>query len=257
MDEQLKNNLTSSKHWVRFLYMILFAFFLYIASFFMVILVAVQFVFALLTGAENTKLRVFGRELTLYIHQMLMFLTYNTDFKPFPFADWPGESATAVVPERDPVHEQDPAQARGRPVAPRTATAATAGHTTAADAEVESPTGIEPEPTSDTLVEPVEPVEPESDAPAGSKSDPLVGLKSDTDVDPASDTESTEVTAATSLIDVEPAADVADPNTASPVAGPASQADLDGGDLPEDIPPEAPEPAGTTTKTTRTRKKPE
>lgn len=139
MDEQLKSNLTSSKHWVRFLYMILFAFFLYIASFFMIILVAVQFVFALLTGAENTKLRVFGRELTLYIHQTLMFLTYNTDFKPFPFADWPGETATSIVPERDPVHEQEPRQPRPQAEAQQPDTARTARHTTAADAEVESP----------------------------------------------------------------------------------------------------------------------
>lgn len=89
MDEQLRSNLTSSKHWVRFLYMILFAFFLYIASFLMVVLVVVQFVFALLSGSENSKLRVLGYELTSYINQNLLFLTYNSDHKPFPFADWP------------------------------------------------------------------------------------------------------------------------------------------------------------------------
>ncbi len=225
MDEQLKNNLTSSKHWVRFLYMILFAFFLYIASFFMVILVVVQFVFALLTGAENTKLRVFGRELTLYIHQMLMFLTYNTDFKPFPFADWPGDSTTVIVPERDPIHEQAPAPAQVKPATTQTDTAPPTRHTTAADAEVESPYDVGAESTSDPVVE----------AP--------------------SDAEPTEVTAATSLIDVEPAADVDNQSPASPAIDPASQPGTpDAGELPEDI---TPEPAGNTGKTTRTRKKPE
>ncbi len=104
MDEQLRSNLTSSKHWVRFLYMILFAFFLYIASFLMVVLVIVQFAFALLSGAENAKLRVLGHELTTYINQTLLFLTYNSDFKPFPFADWPTapvklETRTVTVDE--------------------------------------------------------------------------------------------------------------------------------------------------------------
>lgn len=105
MDEQLRSNLTSSKHWVRFLYMILFAFFLYIASFLMVVIVIVQFAFALLSGAENAKLRVFGRELTTYINQMLLFLTYNSDYKPFPFADWPSapvEVETHTVAVREP-----------------------------------------------------------------------------------------------------------------------------------------------------------
>ncbi len=105
MDEQLRSNLTSSKHWVRFLYMILFAFFLYIASFLMVVIVIVQFAFALLSGAENAKLRVFGHELTMHINQMLLFLTYNSDYKPFPFADWPSapvEVETHTVAVREP-----------------------------------------------------------------------------------------------------------------------------------------------------------
>ena len=89
MDEQLKTNLTSPKHWVRLIYMILFAFFLYIAAFVMSILVVVQFIFSLLTGSDNHQLRSFGFSLTTYIQQALMFLSFNSEFKPFPFADWP------------------------------------------------------------------------------------------------------------------------------------------------------------------------
>lgn len=89
MDQQLKSNLTSSKHWIRLVYMLLFAFFLYVASFVVGILVIVQFLFALVTGSDNRKLRELGGSLTIYIKEVLLFLTFNSEFKPFPFADWP------------------------------------------------------------------------------------------------------------------------------------------------------------------------
>jgi hypothetical protein len=104
MDQQLKSNLTSSKHWVRLVYMLLFAFFLYVASFVVGILVIVQFLFALVTGSDNRKLRELGGSLTIYIKEVLLFLTFNSEFKPFPFADWPdtpvstGEDSVVVAP---------------------------------------------------------------------------------------------------------------------------------------------------------------
>lgn len=131
MDQQLKSNLTSSKHWIRLVYMLLFAFFLYLASFVVGILVIVQFLFALITGVDNRKLRELGGSLTIYIKRVLLFLTFNSESKPFPFADWPeapvfaeGESVvveepltTAVDPAPivDPVPVVDPVPAADPP----------------------------------------------------------------------------------------------------------------------------------------------
>lgn len=89
MDEQLKSNLTSSAHWKRLVFMILFALFLYVASFVMAVVVVVQFIFSLVTGNDNHKLRRFGYSLSAFINQTLLFLTYNSEYKPFPFSDWP------------------------------------------------------------------------------------------------------------------------------------------------------------------------
>ncbi len=105
MDQQLKSNLTSSKHWVRLIYMLLFAVFVYVASFVVGVLVMVQFIFALITGSDNRKLREFGGSLTAYIHQILLFLTFNSEFKPFPFADWPAAVVVPVEPQVTPVVE--------------------------------------------------------------------------------------------------------------------------------------------------------
>lgn len=130
MDQQLKSNLTSKEHWVRLLYMMIFVLFSYIAAFVMMTVVVVQFLFALITGSDNRKLRGFGDSLSKFIWQTLQFLTYNSEDKPFPFADWPEPEASvsegevllasepdeveAPVAEESPVEQ--PAKATTKPV---------------------------------------------------------------------------------------------------------------------------------------------
>lgn len=112
MDEQLKNNLTSSKHWVRLLYMILFALALQLASIVMTALVVVQFLFALITGNDNAQLRQFGDSLSIFIFDTLQFLIYNSEEKPFPFADWPEPK---VKVEKSGLAEEDAAEKKPKP----------------------------------------------------------------------------------------------------------------------------------------------
>jgi len=88
-NDQLKSNLQSSKHWLRLVFMLLFAAILQVASIVMWVLVIVQFLFSLITGADNSNLRKFGYSLSTYIFHTLKFLTYASEEKPFPFADWP------------------------------------------------------------------------------------------------------------------------------------------------------------------------
>lgn len=89
MDEQLKSNLLSSKHWLRLAFMLLYAVFLQVSGIVMWVVVSLQFIFSLLTGRDNLQLRSFGGALSKFIFQSLQFLTYNTEEKPFPFSDWP------------------------------------------------------------------------------------------------------------------------------------------------------------------------
>lgn len=96
-NEQLKSNLTSSKHWFRLIFMLLFAAVLQLASIVMWVLVIAQFFFSLITGEDNQHLRRFGHSLSTYIYDVLKFLCYSSDEKPFPFADWPSSSSVAAV----------------------------------------------------------------------------------------------------------------------------------------------------------------
>jgi hypothetical protein len=97
-DDQIKSNLTSSKHWLRLVFMLFFAAVLQLASICMWLLVIVQFLFSLFTGQDNPSLRKLGHELSIYIFETLKFLTYASEEKPFPFSDWPQVEETDSSP---------------------------------------------------------------------------------------------------------------------------------------------------------------
>ncbi len=88
-NQELKSNLSSSKHWLRLVFMVIFALILQVTSILMWAIVVAQFLFSLITGSDNSNLRRFGHSLTTYIFETLKFLTYSSEEKPFPFADWP------------------------------------------------------------------------------------------------------------------------------------------------------------------------
>ena len=75
--------------WVRFAYMALYTVLLLAARLVISILVLVQFLFVLLSGKDNENLRNLGQGLGKWVYQTIMFLTFNTENKPFPFDEWP------------------------------------------------------------------------------------------------------------------------------------------------------------------------
>lgn len=98
-NEELKSNLLSAKHWLRLVFMMLFAALLQVAGIIMWVVVILQFIFSLITGQDNISLRRFGHSLSTYIYQALKFLTYSSEEKPFPFADWPADDEEPAVVE--------------------------------------------------------------------------------------------------------------------------------------------------------------
>lgn len=89
MDEKLKENLTSWESWMRGLYMLLFFLIFRIAEIVIAALAVFQFIATLLTGKTNLNLLTFGQKLSTYIYQIMLFFTYNSEEKPFPFSSWP------------------------------------------------------------------------------------------------------------------------------------------------------------------------
>ncbi|VFQ44536.1 DUF4389 domain-containing protein [Desulfoluna butyratoxydans] len=54
-----------------------------------VVLALFQLICSLVTRSPNDKIMRFGKNLGVYLSQIVDFLTYNTDQKPWPFQDWP------------------------------------------------------------------------------------------------------------------------------------------------------------------------
>ena len=75
--------------WLRGFFMLLCVFFYHIAIMLVGAVAIIQFVWVLATGRDNPRLTEFGAALARYFQQLVRFLTYNTETKPFPFSDWP------------------------------------------------------------------------------------------------------------------------------------------------------------------------
>lgn len=147
MDEELKQNLTAGETWKRGLFILMFAFFLFIARIVTAAIVVIQFLFTVFTGQTNVNLRNFGVALSRYIYQCLLFLTYNSDVKPFPFEDWPeskvlaekGEEKAASGAINTPATPKKKARAKTKPkTKPKTTAKKTAKTRTEPKAESES-----------------------------------------------------------------------------------------------------------------------
>jgi hypothetical protein len=75
--------------WLRGLFMLLMLLVLHVCGTVLFIVAVIQFVIALVNGAPNERLVVFGRNLGSYFRQIVLFLTFTIEEVPFPFSEWP------------------------------------------------------------------------------------------------------------------------------------------------------------------------
>jgi hypothetical protein len=86
----LEEHLKSRSTWLRLFFMIVVSVFYAIARLVTTVVVIVQFCHVLFTGQVNAQLRAFGQSLATYTYQIVTYLTFNTEVRPFPFdAQWP------------------------------------------------------------------------------------------------------------------------------------------------------------------------
>lgn len=94
MDEELKKHIREPKTWMRGLYILLFLVCYSVAKIIIFAIILFQFVLTVITGKTNERLVKLGLSLSTYSYQILTFLTFNTDYHPYPFGEWP--SGTTV-----------------------------------------------------------------------------------------------------------------------------------------------------------------
>jgi hypothetical protein len=82
-------SLTNVNTWIRLAYMVLFVLLVMAARLLVSIVVILQFALVLVFGRDNENLRNLGQGFGKWVYQAIMFLTFNSNDKPFPFDEWP------------------------------------------------------------------------------------------------------------------------------------------------------------------------
>lgn len=99
---------------LRILWMLLFTLAWQFAELLLAGVVLVQLGYRLFYGAPSVALLAFGDSLSQYLAQIGRFGSFNSDEKPWPFADWPapqapqGEAAHSIPPAAHPVRDEEP-----------------------------------------------------------------------------------------------------------------------------------------------------
>lgn len=69
--------------------MVLFLIVYRIVDIVVMLLALCQWLYTLITGDANESLSRFARGLGMYVKQMIDYISYNAEQKPYPFSDWP------------------------------------------------------------------------------------------------------------------------------------------------------------------------
>ena len=93
----LERHMTARSTWVRLLFMVVLGILYGVTRLVTFAVVAIQFFHVLFTGDTNDQLKTFGRSLAVYSFEVVDYLTFNTETRPFPLdAPWPED-----LPGRD------------------------------------------------------------------------------------------------------------------------------------------------------------
>jgi hypothetical protein len=98
MNPELKQRLTARETWLRGLFIVIFAVIYSVAEVVLVAVVAFQFLATLFAGETNARLRAFALSLAAFIYQIVAYVTFNSDEKPFPFGPWPASELLLPQP---------------------------------------------------------------------------------------------------------------------------------------------------------------
>ncbi|MCI0516988.1 MAG: DUF4389 domain-containing protein [Woeseiaceae bacterium] len=95
----LEQNVKSKATWLRLFFILVFAFLYFVSRVVLFAVVLLQFFWLLFNGVINEPLRALGQSLATYTYQIVRFLTFNTNVRPFPFdTPWPPSMAIEDAP---------------------------------------------------------------------------------------------------------------------------------------------------------------
>jgi hypothetical protein len=91
---KIEQNLKSQTTWLRLLFMAIYGLLISLAGMVGTVIVVIGFFWVLFRGEVNSELRQIGQAIASYMYDIVRYLTFNTDDKPFPFGGaWPSGEA--------------------------------------------------------------------------------------------------------------------------------------------------------------------
>jgi hypothetical protein len=103
--QSIEDHVKSRATWLRLFFILVFFALYFVSRVVVFAVVVLQFFWLLFTGAVNEQLRALGQSLAGYTYEIVRFLTFNSNVRPFPFdAPWPPSAVvedSAVVVEGD------------------------------------------------------------------------------------------------------------------------------------------------------------
>jgi len=93
-DQPLKRSFTSNikshSTWLRLFFMLVVVLLYGVSRIVTGAVIVLQFFWMLFTGGTSKQLQDLGQGLATYTYQIILYLTFNSEQRPFPFdADWP------------------------------------------------------------------------------------------------------------------------------------------------------------------------
>lgn len=85
----MRDSLLSADTWLRVIFILLFWILLTVVGWVLGAVVFVQLIVVLFTGDRNMQLVTFGDDLGQYLKQIVNYICFVDDEKPFPFSDFP------------------------------------------------------------------------------------------------------------------------------------------------------------------------
>lgn len=95
----VKKNVANTDNWLRGLFILIFGVIFYFLCGIIWLLVVFQFLTKIFTGELNKQLEGFSTKLTSYAVQILDYITYQSEVRPFPFSPFPedGDNEPATL----------------------------------------------------------------------------------------------------------------------------------------------------------------
>jgi len=87
--EEIETNEREKPGLARALYILLYLIIGRFISIVLFVIAITQYIYSWLTGEPNDKILYFTEGLSEYTKQLVSYVGFNTDEKPWPFGDWP------------------------------------------------------------------------------------------------------------------------------------------------------------------------